>query len=418
MNFFGPISADTLTEIASGEQTVLFLCKTAAGKAGLDALFDDLSIEQPRLHLVSYIARAPENDLDGAIQFNDAGLTKFCKLRRVRSAYLTDEYANYPQSIADVLTRQAIPMFGLSEGANTIKPLNNVAERFCAVLLKDDAAKDVSGVAREELASFIVAANGLRNIREKMKERGLLMRLAGSAQDKLRRSKGRILSAPGVNRIQSNEALAEKLDYPRTIVCLGNGPSSEHEELAALDYDCMFRVNATWLERGFMMDPDVVFCGSAAAMKDKRLSNAIVGAGDATAERRLLKERMFYPQRWPLSYFATNEMERFTVAFYEKLSTRTEQRFPIDWYPTNGARMLAVAAALKPDRLIVAGIDLFAHPRGAYAGRTNVPNSYAAQHDRDLECEFIFSVFDQFDGELIILSEVLLDRWKAQRSRQ
>src|SRR4029079_17608285 len=36
--------------------------------------------------------------------------------------------------------------------------------------------------------------------------------------------------------------------------------------------------------------------------------------------------------------------------------------------PTNGARMIAAAAALQPKRLAIAGMDLYQHPGGRYPG--------------------------------------------------
>ncbi|MEQ9123413.1 MAG: hypothetical protein RIM80_12705, partial [Alphaproteobacteria bacterium] len=49
--------------------------------------------------------------------------------------------------------------------------------------------------------------------------------------------------------------------------------------------------------------------------------------------------------------------------------------------PTNGFMMLATAVALKPRRLIVAGVDLYSHPEGAYPGDAGTQNAYAPAHD-------------------------------------
>ncbi|MGI9373614.1 MAG: hypothetical protein ACR2OJ_14070 [Hyphomicrobiales bacterium] len=431
MNLYGPISADTLSEIASGEQTVLLLCESWEDIARCDSLIEHLRAEQPRLHVVPFALKTPEDGAAQRTKFDGPVLTRFCKLRRVRSVFVVSENLKLFKGLSGVLNEMAIPGFGLSHDHGTslgevvpddhavnVVPLNTVAGRICDELFEKTSPVSSYVIAPEDLVSFVIAANGLRNIRESMKERGFVMRIAGNVRNRLRTSHGRLLSVPGISRIQSSAALADKLNHPKTIICLGNGPSSEIEALLQISHDCLFRVNAIWLERGYMMEPDVVFCGPAAAMKDKRLRGAIVGAADEIAERRLLKERLFFPNRWPLSYFVSSEMEPYTSAFYDQLKARTENRFAADWYPTNGARMLAVAVALNPVSLVIAGIDLFTHPEGAYAGGSTVPNSYAAFHDRDLECAFIFSILRQYEGELIILSDALKERWEAYQEHE
>ena len=47
--------------------------------------------------------------------------------------------------------------------------------------------------------------------------------------------------------------------------------------------------------------------------------------------------------------------------------------------PTNGALMVAVAAALQPKRLVIAGLDLYRHPEGRYPGSTAI-DGYARGH--------------------------------------
>src|SRR3546814_318572 len=66
-----------------------------------------------------------------------------------------------------------------------------------------------------------------------------------------------------VERYDDVPALREALGHPDTILCLGNGPSSEDPDVAKVRYDALFRVNSLWLKRGFLTTPDMVFTGSS-----------------------------------------------------------------------------------------------------------------------------------------------------------
>ncbi len=47
-------------------------------------------------------------------------------------------------------------------------------------------------------------------------------------------------------RIDSWETLRERLGDPKSVLCLGNGPSSEDHRLESLAHDCLMRVNWRW----------------------------------------------------------------------------------------------------------------------------------------------------------------------------
>jgi hypothetical protein len=81
--------------------------------------------------------------------------------------------------------------------------------------------------------------------------------------------------------------------------------------------------------------------------------------------------------------------------------------------PTNGATMLATAVALAPQRLIVAGIDLFSDPAGAYPGDDQTANDYVVAHERSIEIAFILKTLQSYRGELIILGRQLTEKWAA-----
>ena len=84
--------------------------------------------------------------------------------------------------------------------------------------------------------------------------------------------------------------------------------------------------------------------------------------------------------------------------------------------PTNGASMLAVAVALRPTRLIVAGIDLFQHQSGSYPGDTATPNAYSPGHSCDTELDFLLNLFSTYDGELSIIGDILRSEWESFRN--
>jgi hypothetical protein len=78
--------------------------------------------------------------------------------------------------------------------------------------------------------------------------------------------------------------------------------------------------------------------------------------------------------------------------------------------------MIAVAVALKPQRLIVAGIDLFQHPDGTYPGDRSTPNAFSPAHDRDAELSFILGLLNDFQGEIYIVGDILKTAYNRSKS--
>ena len=206
-----------------------------------------------------------------------------------------------------------------------------------------------------------------------------------------------------VNRLDSPDALRAKLNHPRTILCVGNGPSSENPEVAALSYDALFRVNHSWLARPHLTDPHVVFTGERSTMR--RIKNAIFAVRGASTEKTLLMTRALKVFRGKLVYFVADQ--------FGDLEPGDEWE---GMRPTNGAIMIAVAAGLAPDRLAIAGIDMFRHPAGTYPGGSDIPNAYTPAHSHDVDLAIIFTALDHYKGELIILSDVLQAEWDAHRT--
>lgn len=200
--------------------------------------------------------------------------------------------------------------------------------------------------------------------------------------------------------VLSVDDLKQRLGRPRTLMCLGNGPSSEDPRLATLAYDALFRVNHSWRERGVLTRPDMVFTGSKQTI-ESLAELRLVGFHTIASEQDLLGRCRLL-------------RHRFAYATAERLGTVDFAAWGI-YAPTNGAVMLATAVRLAPARLVVGGMDLFSHPAGSYPGDDRTPNAYTVRHDREVEQRFILATLAAFQGELVIVGEVLQAAWQRHR---
>jgi hypothetical protein len=194
-------------------------------------------------------------------------------------------------------------------------------------------------------------------------------------------------------RIDDWDALRRRLGEPRSILCLGNGPSSEDPGLLQLGHDCLMRVNWRWRVRRFLDRPDVVFVGDTRTVVKSRA--CLFGFLDETLERIALLRRLL--TRGP------RRMEYFTMRRISPLIR--DGKWPAR--PSNGALMVAAAAALHPARLVIAGIDLYRHPSGAYPDEPLVANEYAHAHRREVEVAIIARALSGFTGKVIIIGKPL-----------
>ncbi|MCW5982114.1 MAG: hypothetical protein KIT09_28770 [Bryobacteraceae bacterium] len=201
-------------------------------------------------------------------------------------------------------------------------------------------------------------------------------------------------------RIDGWAALRDRLGRPRSILCLGNGPSSEHPDLRDARFDCLMRVNWLWKQRGFLTQPHVVFVGDLRALRE--LTGCVFGFLNVQQETSALLRYLLLHGPRPPEYFT---FERLARNGYEGLSAR----------PSNGALMVATAAALQPERLIVAGLDLFLHPDGRYPGDLRTSNEYSQVHTAECDIEFIRRALAGYRGEAVILSEILREALASVR---
>ena len=212
----------------------------------------------------------------------------------------------------------------------------------------------------------------------------------------------------GGGRIPDWAALRERLGRPRSILCLGNGPSAEDPAVRRVEHDCLFRVNWRWRDRGVLDRPGLVFVGDMRTTLE--LAPCVFGFRDVAWEREILLRHAILGLR-------VSPLEHFTLERVPSPIGAT----PLGPRPTNGAVMIATAAALGAERITIAGIDLYRDPRGRYPWDAVGDNAFPQMHRAEVELETIRRALGSHRGETIILSEPLrraLDRSPLEPDRR
>ncbi len=328
--------------------------------------------------------------LDGVAPF-EAGLLRAARRRLIPIAMLAtgDPPPSCPTpGLLDLVERfvatddggrAALARFGIS------------AARIVAVAPHDDAV----AIAADALTPLLRRdLKGLRSERRPVQR--AIERLALASVD---RPLGRRLTGRRAERITTLDTLAAALGRPRTILCLGNGPSSEDPRVRAVAFDALFRVNHLWKDRGVLTDPDLVFTGSQHTVKN--VPRAIFAISAPHHEGRLL-----------LTGLTRRTGSRYRFVMLQQLGIGFPRTVLGDAAPTNGAYMLATAVALRPERLVIAGIDLFRHEAGAYPGDSATPNAYTHRHDPAFEERLILDTLRGFEGEIEIVGDILRALWE------
>lgn len=211
-----------------------------------------------------------------------------------------------------------------------------------------------------------------------------------------------MLSILGARCIASWEALRRHLGDPQSILCLGNGPSSESPAVVDARCDRLFRVNWIWRDRARHASPNLVFTADLDWPP----------AGPAPV--------ICFPTRRD----ATRVLIRYVARGIRLPAYSVFHELPADlskksWShrPTNGALMVAAATLLRPRRLVIAGMDLYLHPDGKYPGPATEPNDYDPIHDRALDLGFMSAALSGFEGEVEILSAQLQSALQARCGR-
>jgi hypothetical protein len=209
-------------------------------------------------------------------------------------------------------------------------------------------------------------------------------------------------------RIGDWATLRERLGRPRSILCLGNGPSAEDPAVLRAEHDCLLRVNWRWRDRGVLDRPAMVFVGDMRTTLE--LGRCVFGFRDVAWEREILLRHAILGLRLaPLEHFTLERVPSTLPA------AAAGPR------PTNGAVMIATAAALGAERVTIAGVDLYRDPRGRYPWDAVGDNAFPQMHRDELEVETIRRALEMHGGETIILSEPLrraLDRPPGEPDRR
>jgi len=254
-----------------------------------------------------------------------------------------------------------------------------------------DAVFDPSGLPEAEAAARLETVVGSSR-RQRLRQRGYVptsIRLLRF----VRHGPLRRLFSRKFREYDSIEALRAALGAPESLLCLGNGPSSRHPGLEAMACDRLFRVNHSWKARGGpFLSPDLVFTGQRDTVERVHPAHGYV-FGKIESEEKILSKLL-----------GTRRTLAFGTA--ERLGVYARGRDGRAM-PTNGAVMIAVAVALRPRRIVIAGIDLFSDPAGAYPGDTVTQNAYALGHDASFERDYILSALRRHAGELVVFGDPL-----------
>ena len=427
-------AARTASKPTLSERTLWVIGSTAAAFASVGEILRSVTDQYPRISVI-YTARDPvlvpwlRTHVPGALLVSRPSTLALVTRRAVRRlnprlVLLLDGIAPFDAAVLRAARRRQIPIaLFATEGTSltaTSPALLDLVERFVA--LDEMGAKALNAVASvrprvtvslegDRSRAITAAADALlpllrrdlKVLRSEQRRWGRKAeRLAVAAVDL---SWTRPIANARAERIATVEDLAAHLRHPRTILCLGNGPSSEDPRLRGIAYDTLLRVNHLWQERGFLADPDVVFTGSTDTVR--RMKRAIVAASTIQHEGRIL-----------LTGFTRRSFRRFRFFTVERLQVLTPQPWWGSAIPTNGILMLATAVALRPERIIVAGMDLFRHQSGAYPGDARTANAYTSRHDADVEERLLLETLGAHGGHVEIIGDVLGSMWEAHVSKR
>ncbi len=365
------------------DPAVLFIGATAAAFAEIADLVDGFCQSKMRLDVVLLCLKKSDCDnvgrrfaLANVIARPLGGVTAFAGLLSTLKVRVVVAAGDLPENFKTAIIRKSTPL----------------------VIAQEVTGKPVG----QGINEIIKLAGRERDWRER-KNRPAGRFFADKIHAGIVANQGRTGWGGKIQRIETFDQLATRLGNPLTIMCLGNGPSSEDKQLAGMAHDVLFRANHVWMKRGYLDRPDMVFTGMQASMK--KVKNVIFGVLGDTTEKVLLMVRA--------KNFFMGRLEYCVVGGSSELVAIDALE---DFRPTSGAIMLLVAVALQPEILIVAGMDMFRHPDGAYPGDPSTSNAYTATHDHDHELGFILKQLDRFEGELQIVSPVLAAEWQSHQN--
>ena len=363
-------------------RTVTFWIESSRAMSAAAALARALSARYPRLDVVFVQGEGLEggHGFDAFAAPPDVGIPLMLTRLRTHTLVLGGLAPGRCRRLSDVAARRgSFQVLLESDGAMP----TDLRSRFDAIL-------DVDATPPEQGAEQLGPVVGSSR-RQRLRELGHLP-LPVRILRRARRSPLRQLMSFKFREYTTVDALREALASPATVLCLGNGPSSQHPGLGAVTYDRLFRVNSSWMQRNTFLQPDLVFTGQRETVALLRPACGFV-FGKIESEEKVLGQLLGSWRR--LRYATAERLGVFETGSDGKAA------------PTNGALMIATAVALGPQRLVVAGIDLFSDPAGAYPGDVVTENAYALGHEAAFERAFIIAALRRHKGELVVFGEPL-----------
>lgn len=357
---------------------------------GVAALIKTLCASPKRLSVVVLVPSPGETAAFGGrfpkafIHAPQVGLT----LGRLRARVILriDPEQPAPRSFTRLMpraVRRDIPVFGLKAAtAQTMQ--DSIVDHPLTALSRSAADELPTRADLARITDHLISAMGLE------RGDGLVLGAATRIAQRLMRGPAHCLLAPMARRFPSKEALCDHLGRPKTIMCLGNGPTCADPRLADMPHDVLFRVNHQWMEDGYMTEADVLFAGVKKSMR--AAGPILIAVASRRKEQALLGVRLLMPWRGRFRYVVVEDIAPIGDSLHGNPR------------PTTGAVMMAAAVALEPRRLIVAGMDMFSDRSGAYPGRPEAVNAYALSHDKGTDAAFIRQHLAHYQGEIITLS--------------
>jgi len=306
--------------------------------------------------------------------------------RHLRRRFPSDVVVTWPRPLGVRRFLQALrPVAALHVAAGTEDPATVRCLRQRG--LRVERTDGDPGAALDRLAAALPRLPDSRKSREGWRRPRSLRRLWHAGIPRLA---VRCFAPPPIAGWQE---LGQALGRPQVILCLGNGPSAEDAALLQERHDSLFRVNHRWAHRGFLDQPDLIVAG---APQTPRFVCAPILVFRSVAEARMASWQSLRRLRRP-SFRALALQQVDPVLEGADFGAR----------PSGGALMVAAAVALQPRRIAIAGLDLFQHPAGRYAGDAEGINAYAPVHQRAAELTYLRWVLASFQGELRLHGPVL-----------
>jgi hypothetical protein len=302
----------------------------------------------------------------------------------VGAVILAGDGCRLPRLLAAAIERLQVPVTWLAADTSAAPPVD----------VRLDAVFYPRQHSVQEVARALLTLASRRTAHSNRIGPAPLRRLAAAAAERSSRPPAPFWVRHLASRIESVDDLRRSLGSPKTILCLGSGPSSGDHELLAEKHDALFRVDHAWAERGLLSQPHVVFTGTSETLSSVR--GPVFGLANADAIAAMMAARLLRIWQRPAKYFLPGSI----ADPYREFAWR-------DHRPSPDALMIATAVALIPRRLVIAGIDVFSRSRTAPSVQPVAAAVLGRLSDDDRERTYILGCLDRHVGEIVLFDEGL-----------